>query len=184
MGGVNHRTASSNRYPQTTSEQRAPWILRYQQSGLTQRAFASEHGIGLSTLGRWLRDRVPTAVEPPALPRLQEVPLSSLLGTLSWAAEITFADGTTVRLTGEVADRLLQPWLLARSGSRPLRPPVSSLPWLRWTCASPLTVCAPGSRSPWARILSRAIFFCSPTEQHLRAGQLLDQPALRGVLHP
>ena len=66
MGGVNHRTASSNRFPQTTCEQRAHWILRYHQSGLTQRAFASEHGIGLSTLGRWLRDSVPTAVEPPA----------------------------------------------------------------------------------------------------------------------
>ncbi len=115
MGGVKHRTASSNRFPQTTCEQRAQWILRYHQSGLTRRAFASEYGIGLSTLGRWLRDPVPTAVEPPALPRLQEVPLASLLGNSPWAAEITFADGTAVRLTGDLADRLLQPWLGARS---------------------------------------------------------------------
>lgn len=69
MGGVNHRTASSNRFPQTTCEQRAQWILRYHQSGLTRRAVASEHDVGLSTL-RAVAQKFGshTTVKPLALP--------------------------------------------------------------------------------------------------------------------
>jgi len=54
-------------------------------------------------------------VDPPAAPRLQEIPLSSLLGTSPWAAEIAFTEGTTVRLASALAGSLLQSWLAARS---------------------------------------------------------------------
>jgi len=111
---VNHHHASSNRIPRTTLEQRTQWVWRYRQSGLTQRAFAAKHGIGWSTLVRWLRESATATVIPPAPPRFQEVPLSSVLGTAPWAAEIAFADGTTVRLASALASSLLQPWLAAR----------------------------------------------------------------------
>src|SRR5665811_417122 len=114
MGGVNHRHRSSNRIPRTTPKQRAQWVRRYRRSGLTQRIFAAQHGIGWSTLVRWLRDPATAAVDPPAPPCLHEVPLSSLLGTSPWAAEITFAEGTTLRLASALAGSLLQPWLSAR----------------------------------------------------------------------
>ena len=62
---MNHRHRSSNRIPRTTPEQRAQWVRRYRQSGLTQRTFAAQHGIGWSTLVRWLRDPAPAAVNSP-----------------------------------------------------------------------------------------------------------------------
>ena len=38
-----------------TSRQRHRLLVRFHQSQLTQRAFAARHGLGLSTLGKWLR---------------------------------------------------------------------------------------------------------------------------------
>ena len=38
-----------------TPEQRQRLVTRFRQSQLTQREFAARHGIGLSTLGKWLQ---------------------------------------------------------------------------------------------------------------------------------
>jgi transposase-like protein len=67
-----------------TSEQRQRLLTSFHHSELTQRDFAARHGIGLSTLGKWLRceDRTtspPVKFQEVALPNRQR-PLIFLAG--------------------------------------------------------------------------------------------------------
>jgi len=67
------------RRPNTTPAQRARWVRRLRGSGLSQQAFARQHGLPLSTLGLWLRQAAPTTpVTSPPL-ALGEVSLPALL---------------------------------------------------------------------------------------------------------
>jgi transposase-like protein len=76
-----------------TSKQRQRLLARFHESKLTQRDFAKRHGVGLSTLVKWLRlerDAVPTKV------KFQEV---SLLNPASrWPVEVVSPQGWIVRL--------------------------------------------------------------------------------------
>ena len=108
-------TRPHSRLHRTTAAERAQWVERFRHSGLTQREFAAQRGLGFSTLGRWLGQtpRPPVQAVPP---RWQEVPLQAVLGGApAWAAELVLQDGTTLRLAPAVASSLLQRWL----GRRP-----------------------------------------------------------------
>ena len=75
--------------------QRQRLLARYHRSPLTQGEFAAQHGIGLSTLGKWLREE--GQVRQSAAPmRFQEVMLPST--TSQWAVEVVSPQGWTVRL--------------------------------------------------------------------------------------
>ncbi len=76
-----------------TDEQRQQLLARYHQSQLTQRDFAARHGMGLSTLGKWLRD-----ADKAPLPSVtfQEVALPQ--ETTHWAVELVSPQGWIVRL--------------------------------------------------------------------------------------
>jgi len=76
-----------------TAVQRQELVVRYHQSQLTQRDFAARHGIGLSTLGNWLRRE-----SPPRLPhvKFQEVALPPTIPR--WAVEVVSPQGWLVRL--------------------------------------------------------------------------------------
>ena len=76
-----------------TSEQRQQLVTRFHRSQLTQRDFAARHGIGLSTLNKWLRlerDAVPAKV------KFQEVRLPN--PTSRWPIEVVSPQGWIVRL--------------------------------------------------------------------------------------
>ena len=76
-----------------TPAQRQRLLARFHQSQLTQRDFATRHGIGLSTLGKWLR------VESEATPSpvtFQEVVLPN--APLRYAVEVVSPQGWIVRL--------------------------------------------------------------------------------------
>ena len=75
-----------------TSEQRQQLLARYHQSQLTQRQFATRHGIGLSTLSKWLR-RASNQSVPPV--KFQEVTLPN--PTSRWAVEVVSPNGWVVR---------------------------------------------------------------------------------------
>ena len=62
---------SSVRHHKSPAE-RAGILAAYQKSHESQRAFASQQGIALSTLQRWLRAGTPTASSP--VPELIELP--------------------------------------------------------------------------------------------------------------
>lgn len=78
-----------------TKQQRQRLLACYHRSPLTQAEFAAQHGIGLSTLGKWLREE--GQVRQSAAPmRFQEVMLPST--TSQWAVEVVNPQGWTVRL--------------------------------------------------------------------------------------
>ena len=76
-----------------TPKQRQRVVARFHRSQLTQRDFAARHGIGLSTLNKWLRlerDAVPARV------KFQEVRLPN--PTTRWPIEVVSPQGWIVRL--------------------------------------------------------------------------------------
>jgi transposase-like protein len=76
-----------------TSKQRQRLLARYHGSRLTLKQFATQRGVGLSTLSKWLRlerDAVPTKV------KFQEVQLPSPASR--WPVEVVSPQGWIVRL--------------------------------------------------------------------------------------
>lgn len=89
-----------------TRKQRQGLLARFHESQFTQSEFATQHGVGLSTLGKWLRlerDSVPAKVA------FQEVRLSSPVK--HWPIEVVSPQGWIVRLHNG-ADVHLLPELL------------------------------------------------------------------------
>lgn len=87
-----------------TPQQRAELLTQYRRSGLSQRDFVQSHGLGLSTLAKWLREDRRTDVQPPkrndSVP-FQEVNLSPQFRPTGWAAEVALADGAVLRLSAQ-----------------------------------------------------------------------------------
>lgn len=85
-----------------TPQQRAELLTQYWRSGLSQRDFVQSHGLGLSTLIKWLRAERRTDVEPPerndSVP-FQEVNLRPQFRPTGWVAEVALADGAVLRLS-------------------------------------------------------------------------------------
>jgi len=77
-------------------------LVRFRQSGLTQRAFCEQLGLPVSTLQWWLtrarRDAV--TVRPVAFTEITRpvLALAASAGRPEWAVEIVTATGVTVRL--------------------------------------------------------------------------------------
>jgi len=76
-----------------TPQQRKRLLVRFDKGQLTQRDFATRHGIGLSTLSKWLRCEDKT-VMPPV--KFQEVTLPHT--PLRYSVEVVSPQGWTVRL--------------------------------------------------------------------------------------
>lgn len=76
-----------------TAKQRHRLLARFHESQLTQRDFADRHGVGLSTLSKWLRVESETP-SPPV--KFQEVTLSKL--PPRYQVEVVSPQGWTVRL--------------------------------------------------------------------------------------
>jgi transcriptional regulator with XRE-family HTH domain len=101
-------------YHRTTSAQRAQWVRQFQASGLSQRDFAARHGMGLSTLAKWLQKENLSPARNSDSPPWREVILPAAPGP-GWVAEIAFQDGSLLRLSTATAAGLLPAWLDARS---------------------------------------------------------------------
>jgi transposase-like protein len=85
------KTGSSRR--RWTSKQRQGLLARFHKSQLTQSEFATQHGVGLSTLSKWLR----LEREAPAPKvKFQEVRLPSPASR--WPVEVVSPQGWIVRL--------------------------------------------------------------------------------------
>jgi transposase-like protein len=90
-----------------TLKQRQRLLARFHESQLTQRDFAGRHGVGLSTLNKWLR--VESETPSPPL-KFQEVTLHNM--PMRCAVEVVSPQGWTVRLQNgseiETLPQLLQ----------------------------------------------------------------------------
>jgi transposase-like protein len=76
-----------------TPKHRQRLVTRFHRSRLTQRDFATRHGVGLSTLSKWLRlerDAIPAKV------KFHEVRLPNLIPR--WPIEVVSPQGWIVRL--------------------------------------------------------------------------------------
>jgi len=84
-----------------TPQQRTELLTQYRRSGLSQRDFVKSHGLGLSTLTKWLGEERLSGVQPDgrngAVP-FQEVNLRPPFSSPGWAAEVALTDGAVLRL--------------------------------------------------------------------------------------
>jgi transposase-like protein len=87
----------STRRARSSASERAQWAQRFFQSGLSQRDFALQHGLKLSTLQRWVAQQHPAAPSAPAFVEVKLPPAAS-----HWAAELVRADGSVLRLAAHV----------------------------------------------------------------------------------
>ena len=85
-----------------TPLQRQRLLARFHRSQLTQREFASRHGVGLSTLSKWLRSEGKAT-----LPRVKFQELALPNAAPGWAVEVVSPKGWTVRLQESSAIRTL-----------------------------------------------------------------------------
>jgi|SRR5208282_854895 len=76
-----------------TSAQRRRLLARYHQSKLTLKQYATQHGIGLSTLSKWLNSE---RADLPAKVKFQEIPLPKTASR--WPVEVVSPQGWIVRL--------------------------------------------------------------------------------------
>ena len=113
---MNDSYASERRRPRSTPEQRANWVRRYERSGLSQRAFAERHHLGLFSLRKWIvQNAVPVRGDTDARAVWQELKLDALPGVTRWAAEVVRPDGLVVRVAHDTPVALLEELLRARS---------------------------------------------------------------------
>jgi transposase-like protein len=76
-----------------TAKQRQRMLARFHASQLTRRDFANRHGVGVSTLSKWLRVESETP-SPPV--KFQGVVLPNM--PLRYAVEVVSPQGWTIRL--------------------------------------------------------------------------------------
>jgi Transposase len=91
-----------------TSEQREGFLADFHQNKMTQRDFANRRGVGLSTLGKWLRDEG-KATSPPVM--FQEVRLPN--PSSRWLVEVVSPQGWVVRVQNGSDVRMLPQLLQA-----------------------------------------------------------------------
>ena len=141
-----------------TPEQRQRLVTRFHQSQLTQRDFAARHGIGLSTLSKWLRLERDVG---PAKVKFHEVRLPN--PTPRWLIEVASPQGWIVRLQNSSEVQALPQLLRAPPCGAYRAPRVCWLPPGPWICAAVSTGCTVWSSSNLKRIPCRVIFLLSPT---------------------
>jgi transposase-like protein len=105
MAGVKPTPIARRRH-RTSPAERAQWIERYYESGLSPCDFAIQQGLRASSLQRWLRQ----APKRGAAPVFAELKLPSI--SPRWAAELVHSDGTVLRLAADVPITLVD-YLLA-----------------------------------------------------------------------
>lgn len=101
------RKSNSARRHRLTPQQRQRLLARYHLGWLGQREFAARHGVGLSTLGKWLQQERTTG--QPSV-SFEEVMLPN--SPIRWALEIVNPQGWTVRLAQSSDLETLCPLLL------------------------------------------------------------------------
>ena len=106
-------SAVSSRRPRSSPAERAQWVERFAQSGLSVNEFALQEGLKFSTLQRWLYEHRAKQASPttateqsPAPSGFHELRLPSL--SRRWAAEVLRADGSLIRLAHDAPVQWLQ----------------------------------------------------------------------------
>jgi transposase-like protein len=102
------RAKSGSHRRRWSSEQRDQFLAAFHESKMTQRDFSNSHGVGLSTLNKWLRLERKIA---PAKVKFKEVGLFKPVS--SWPVEVVSPQGWIVRLQAGSAVEMLPELLQA-----------------------------------------------------------------------
>ena len=91
-------------------EDKAQWVKRFVESGLSLRAFSAQHGIGFMSLWRWVHKASKPAVAATEAATLgfTEIKLSPAMEPAPWVAEWRLPNGAVLRLSKEVPPAMLE----------------------------------------------------------------------------
>jgi hypothetical protein len=95
------------RRPNATPQEKAEWARRFRESGLRQREFCQQHGLGMTTLQRWLLASGGTSPSESPL-EFKEVKLTPPLTSVSWVAELCRPNGIILRVGPNLPSALLE----------------------------------------------------------------------------
>jgi len=92
-----------------TEEEKAEWVRRFRESGLSFRKFSAQHAVPLMSLWRWANQpKDPQGVAASsARPEFEEIKLPASVVRSDWAAELSLPNGTVLRLSQEVPAAML-----------------------------------------------------------------------------
>jgi len=92
-----------------TPAEKAEWVSRFKESGLSLRKFSEQYGLRWGSLWQWTSKYSSAEVTPANTPGFVEVQLrSALVPEAAWSVELTFANGNILRMCGEVPGGILQ----------------------------------------------------------------------------
>jgi hypothetical protein len=91
-------------------EERAEWVRRFKQSGLSLRKFSAGHGLRCMTLCRWVNRQQTAELSLSEAPTFVELkrPSEPAPEGPAWSAELSFADGRILRLQADAIPAVLE----------------------------------------------------------------------------
>lgn len=97
---------------EVTAAEKAEWVRRFGESGLSLRKFSAQYGLRWASLWRWSSrypvDGLGEAQTPEGVDFIEVQLPSPLSANSGWAAELSFADGNILRLNGELASAVVK----------------------------------------------------------------------------
>ena len=94
-----------------TAEHKVEWVRRFHESGLSAEKFTHLHGIRRATFRQWVKreqhEEQPRRESSVASFIELQMPVSPLPQP-SWSAELTFANGNRLRVSGEIPAAVLE----------------------------------------------------------------------------
>jgi transposase-like protein len=92
--------------------QKAEWVTKYLESGLSLREFSDQHGLGYMSLYRWVRKQRGLSKPPPKRSDgaidFTELKLPVRAQRSDWAVELTLPNGTVLRLAKDTPPTLVE----------------------------------------------------------------------------
>jgi transposase-like protein len=97
--------------PTLSASQKAEWVQKYLESGLSLREFSSQHGLGYMSLYRWVRKQrgvgKPQGKHPPEAIDFTELKWPVSTPGSDWAVELTLPNGTVLRMSKDTPPTLV-----------------------------------------------------------------------------
>ena len=94
---------------EVTAAEKAEWVRRFKESGLSLRKFSEQYGLRWASLWQWTSKYPSADVNSANTPGFVEVQLRPALASApAWSVELTFSNGNILRMCGEVPDGILQ----------------------------------------------------------------------------
>lgn len=112
MNEVAHASSPSGPRRRYSLKEKADYLERFLQSGLSMAEFCRQTQLASSCLQRWLKlleaSHAQELCSKESPPLFQELPLPKPMANASWSVELTRANGTVLRLAQPLNPQLLE----------------------------------------------------------------------------